>query len=101
MPIHHTVIITFTRNLTAEESSELLEAAHAMKARIPAILDIKCGLDLGLSGSAGIMFSLLATFADIHAYEEYRTHPVHVKFIENHIKPVLVDRKAVQFETRM
>mgnify|MGYP003353802023 CR=1 FL=1 len=65
MPIQHNVIISFNRNLSPEESRELVEAGYDLRLSIPDVLDIRCGLDIGLTGSAGLMFTLSAVFPDI------------------------------------
>ena len=100
MPIQHVVIITFTRQLSQIESDHLIQDARAMTSEIPQIIDLKCGVDMGLSGSPGGMFSLTATFNDVEAYQTYQNHAVHQSFISRHIKPVMAERKAVQFEIR-
>jgi len=98
MPVQHVVVITFNRELTHDEQQSLLQDARAMKNAIMHILDLKCGIDMGLNGTPGKMFSLAATFDSKEAYVTYQTHPVHQEFISKHIKPVMAERKAVQFE---
>ena len=98
MPIQHVVLITFNRQLSHDEANHLLQAAKVMKNVIPEIIDLRCGVDIGLSGVPGMMFSLTATFKDTESYLTYQNHDCHKEFIERHIKPVLADRKAVQFE---
>jgi hypothetical protein len=98
MPVQHLVVITFSRELTHDEQQSLLKDANALKTAITEILDLKCGIDMGLNGTPGKMFSLTATFDSKEAYVTYQTHLVHQEFISKHIKPVMADRKAVQFE---
>jgi hypothetical protein len=99
MAINHSVIITFRRVLTQQERQALLTDANSMKGSIPEIIRLKCGFDLKLSGAETEIFSLNASFDNVEAYKTYQSHPVHKRFIEAHIQPLMVERKAVQFET--
>jgi hypothetical protein len=96
--INHTVLITFQRQLSAIEQSAIIEAARNMKSKIMEIRDMRFGVDIGLSSEPGNSFSLTATFDSIEGYKTYQTHPVHQEFIEKHIKPLLAERRAIQYE---
>ena len=98
MGLNHTVLITFQRALSSQESSEIVRDALALKNEIPEIQDLRCGVDIGLCSESGKSFSLSATFASIETYKTYQSHPVHQQFIEKHIKPLLAERRAIQYE---
>jgi len=98
MTVNHSVIVTFQRPLTDSEAREILKDAFAMKSEIKEIQHLRCGMDIGLSGEPNKSFSLTATFDGSESYKTYQSHPVHVQFITRHIKPLMSDRRAIQYE---
>jgi hypothetical protein len=71
-----------------------------MKEGMPFIRFLECGFDAGIAGEENASFSLTAKFDSERCYLEYANHPLHLSFIEKHIKPILaVDgRRAIQYE---
>jgi Stress responsive A/B Barrel Domain len=55
------------------------------------------GDDVGLrEGNADT--ALVADFPDAEAYQRYAQHPVHQAIIDEHVRPHLAARSAVQYE---
>ena len=98
--INHVVILTLSRRVTSLERVNILNAAHNMKEGMPFIRSLECGFDAGIAGDENSSFSLTAKFDSKGCYLEYAKHPLHLNFIEKHIKPILaVDgRRAIQYE---
>jgi hypothetical protein len=43
-------------------------------------------------------FAVVADFDSVQDYLVYRDHPVHREVIEQHIRPIMATRAAVQYE---
>lgn len=91
--IRHIVLL----DLDAEPAA-LDAAVAALRALPDAIAEIEAydvGLDAGLSdGNASL--GIVADFADEAAWAAYRDHPEHHRVIDEHLKPMLRARSAVQ-----
>ena len=96
--VRHVVMGRFTSAATAKQKDDMIVAVLAMKASIPEIVEIECGLDLGLA-DGNHSFAAHVDFASEEAYLVYAKHPVHVGVITSYIKPILEPgtRTAVQF----
>ncbi len=101
MTVHHSVILSFDVPLSETEKSSILAAASALRERIPCIRSFTCGFDLGLSGRKDQDLAIYATFETPDTFKIYQTHPDHIAFLNDHIKPRLAEngRKACQFES--
>ena len=98
MPVNHSVIIYFRRELSVIEREAILLASRNLPTLIHVIRSFKCGFDLGLSSSPNMAFSLSAEFDSVTDYKSYQNHPSHIHFVETHVKPNMSDRKAIQYE---
>ena len=95
--IRHCVTLTFSADATTEQ----LAAVEAGLATLPGAIDViraySYGLDLGLAeGNAS--FVVVGDFASVADYQTYRDHPAHQEIVTTAIRPILVDRSAVQYE---
>mgnify|MGYP001091587874 CR=1 FL=1 len=100
MTIVHVVIVKFQQPLSELEAAAITAAAYAMKDTISIIRSLKCGCDLGFGGPSRLSYSLTAEFDTMDDYKQYAAHPVHVAFVDTHIKPFMAPngRTAIQFE---
>ena len=98
MVLRHVVLGKVTDDATTEQKNEMFENLRSLPAKIPEVLSLTVGEDLGLSqGNHG--FALNVEFNNADDYQVYATHPDHVAVITNNIKPILLpgSRTAVQF----
>jgi len=102
----HTVMFGFTPETKDEEIAAIKGALLDLPKKIPGILTYQLGEDLrlpsGQNKQIGVNRRIVwsATFANADMYEQYRTHPAHIQFLQL-LKPVVLSnsRAAIQFET--
>ena len=98
MVLRHVVLGKFTAETTTEQKEQMFSQLRALPSKIPSILSLMVGEDLGLAdGNHG--FALNVEFMDEAGYKIYATHEAHVAVITGYIKPILEpgSRSAVQF----
>jgi hypothetical protein len=98
MAIRHIVVMRFHEGTTAEAVQALTDGLRALPAIIPEIVDYKVGPDLDLADDSWD-FAVSADFDGVDDFRTYRSHPAHVKVIEELIAPHVAMRHAVQFDT--
>lgn len=95
--IRHVVMLKFAEDSTHEARAAVGTALAEMPEEIDTIRSYVFGHDIGLS-QGNWDFVVVADFEDEAGYLTYSTHEAHVAAIVNHIKPILEDRVAVQYE---
>lgn len=102
MVVNHVVIMSLHRAASDVEQSIIRDAFRVMARRIGTVKSFECGFDLGYSGIKAQTFSLIAKFDSMDEYLTYAKHPLHLEFVETHIKPILAEggRHAVQYEVQ-
>jgi hypothetical protein len=95
--LRHVVLFRWASGTTPDQVEAITTALRALPRAIPEIAAYVTGPDLGLEGR-NHDYAVVADFADESAYLTYRDHPRHVAVITEHIRPVLADRVAVQYE---
>ena len=100
MVVNHVVIMSLRRAASDVEQTVLVNACRTMAGRIGTVKSLECGFDLGLSGEKAQKFSLIAKFDTMEDYLTYSKHPLHIEFVETHVKPILAEggRHAIQYE---
>jgi hypothetical protein len=95
--IRHCVLLRFVDEAEPEQRQAVVDALAELPGCIDAIGRYQFGLDAGLADGNWDL-GVTADFADAAAYAVYSGHPDHIRVITDHIKPILADRVAVQFE---
>ena len=72
-------------------------ALEGLRGRIPGLVAIECGSDIG-SGSAAADFILLSEFTDAAALAVYQDHPLHL-VAKGVVAAVMTDRRTVDWES--
>lgn len=93
--ITHIWSMTFTEQATAEQRAAFVDATAALPSQIEGVTSFRSGVDLGLS-SGNYDVSIVAEFADEHAWRAYIEDPAHVAFVENHVTPLCASWGAIQ-----
>ena len=98
MVLRHVVLGKFTAEATAEQKEAMFKHLRALPDKIPEIMSLVVGEDLGLA-AGNHAFALNVEFSSDVEYKVYATHPDHVAVITDFIKPILEpgSRTAVQF----
>lgn len=93
----HVVLLTLLDSASDADRDRILAGLAELPERVPSIRGYVFGSDVGASeGNADI--AVVADFDDRAGWELYRDHEAHLAVIEEHIRPVLESRTAVQFE---
>lgn len=95
--MRHIVLLQWTETATDEQKQEAETAFHNLAAKIPQILDISCGNNLGLTEGAHD-FAAVLTFADVEGWRAYQSHEAHKALVSDHLKPILAARSVIQFD---
>ena len=97
MVLRHVVLGKFTDEATTEQKNEMFENLRSLPAKIPEVLSLTVGEDLGLSqGNHGL--ALNVEFNNADDYRVYATHPDHVGCHQQHqANSAARFRTAVQF----
>ncbi len=94
----HVIQLRFKDGTSAEQIAALHAALAELPRQIPEIRRYHFGDDARLV-DGNWDFALVAEFDSEDGYLVYRTHPAHLAVIEHHIKPLLKERAAVQFDS--
>lgn len=91
------VLFSWRTDATEEEKT----AVATELAKLPDLIDqvrrLDAGPDAGVRpGNAN--FGVVADFDSVDDYLVYLEHPAHMAVVTKHIKPLVADRAAVQFE---
>jgi hypothetical protein len=96
--LHHIVVIRLQAGVSDEQADTVLAALAALPAAVPQIRSFSCGRNLGLTPNAADL-ALHATFDDADDFAAYRTHPAHVAFGAEVLRPVMESVTPIQFTT--
>jgi hypothetical protein len=93
----HVVMFRWREGTTDEQKQTLKDGLGELSGAIPEIEAYAMGADAGIN-DGNFDFAVAADFADREAYLVYRDHPAHRAVIDQHLKPILAERAAVQYE---
>ncbi len=93
--ILHAVMFTWQAGVTSQQLDELTSAIHAMRGKIPGLVSLQCGPDLGLR-SGNPDYLLVATLESEDAWHTYQAHPLHKALVADIITPIVAHRQSMQ-----
>jgi hypothetical protein len=82
---------------TANGRSEFAATSQVALAAIPGVLSAECGPAADPQSEAAWDVVLTVRFADMDAVSHYATHPLHLAYLEEVMKPAAVFKKAWNF----
>ena len=94
--VHHIVLFNLQPHVTPEKLEEIMMNTRMQLLKIPEVLNIKCGKKIDPNNEWA--FFLAADFESMDKLAVYLEHPVHVKFVEETIKPNTAGRMALDYE---
>jgi Stress responsive A/B Barrel Domain len=97
-PFVHTVIFHLKPDAPAGEAEALITDAHELLAKIPSVRELRVGrpADKFSEGARkDYQVGLLVLFDDYQGLQTYAKHPLHLKYVEKHLKHVDVDRLRI------
>ena len=95
--IRHVVMFTWTDEATQAQKERVATELSRLPAIVPSLRAYHLGNDLGLN-EGNFEFAVAADFDDADGYLAYRDHPEHRAIIAEHIRPIIAQRAAVQYE---
>ncbi len=94
--VHHIDLFKLKPEVTPARVEEMMMNTRMMLLKIPEVLSIKCGkrIDADLEWP----FFIAIDFESMDRYEIFKDDPIHVKFMEEVIKPNTADSLSLDFE---
>jgi hypothetical protein len=94
--VHHIILFKLKPEVTLARIEEMMMNTRMQLLKIPEVLSIKCGkrIDPDLPWP----FFIAIDFESMDRYEVFREDSIHVKFMEEVIKPNIADSLALDFE---
>jgi hypothetical protein len=94
--IHHTVYFKLKPSVTPEALENILIETRINLLKIPEVMNLKTGKNV--NPQSEWQFFLSFDCESLAKLEVYRTHPIHIKFVQEVIQPNTISRWAEDFE---
>lgn len=94
--VHHLVLFKTNTDVDNERIEWMMRETRIQLLKIPEVLSVKCGKHIDPASDWTFFLSV-----DIESMEKvavYRDDPIHVKFVEEVIRPFTSERLAIDFE---
>lgn len=95
--IHHLVLFKLKPEVTDERVEAMMRETRARLLKIGSALTVKCGKNIDPAGEWGFFLAVETESTEKLAF--YREAAVHIKYVEEIIKPNTCGRLALDFET--
>lgn len=94
--VHHIDLFKLKPGITPARVEEMMMNTRMMLLKIPEVLSIKCGkrIDSELEWP----FFIAIDFESMDRYAIFKEDPIHVKFVEEVIKPNTAESLSLDFE---
>lgn len=100
--VKHIVLVWLKDPGNVQDRRRLIETSHSFR-KIPGVLDVSAGTPLESERPVvddSFDVAVIITFQSTEAMQNYETHPIHIKAVEEVLRPV-TDRMVVyDFEDR-
>ena len=94
--IHHIVLFKLRPEVTPEGLETMMRQTRAQLLKIGEVLSLKCGKNTDPTSEWG--FFLAMDFGSADRLELYRENAIHLKYVEEVIKPNTCGRLALDYE---
>jgi hypothetical protein len=94
--VHHIVLFKLKPEVTPGKVESMMMNTRMQLLKIPEVLNIKCGKKIDPSSEWA--FFIAVDFESMDKLAIYRDSPIHVKFVEEVIKPNITERLALDYE---
>ena len=95
--LRHVVLIRWKPETSDDQKRAVREGLAALPTAIPEIRSYQFGDDAAIA-KGNFEFAIVADFENALDFQTYAAHDAHQKLIAEHIRPILQDRAAVQYE---
>ncbi len=94
--VHHISLHKLKPEVTPARIEEMMMNTRMQLLKIPEVLSIKCGKRI--EQSMQWPFFVAIDFESMDKYEIFREDPIHVKYVEDVIKPNVAETVRLDFE---
>ena len=98
--VRHIVLYDIVSGLTDKEKSQVVvqikSALEGLNGLIPGLVELNVYSNLFDSSNADVV--LFCVFENIDALNLYKNHPAHLKVADEVVRPMVVNRRCVDFE---
>ena len=95
--IEHVVLFKVKAATPAASVKAMVDGLAGLKARVPGIVNLSVGANFS-DRSKGFTHGLVVRFRDKAALDAYLPHPAHQDVVQNHIRPIIEDVVAIDYE---
>jgi len=93
----HVVLFRWSATATDEQKAAVVDNLARLPSIIPELRGYRLGADAGLV-DGNWDFAAVADFDDVDGWRTYGANPEHQQIIADHIRPIVGERAAVQYE---
>jgi hypothetical protein len=93
----HVVMFRWREDADPTAIAAACGALGELASAVPEVRSLSFGADAGVREGNYDMV-VVVDFADIDGYRTYADHPAHLALIADHLRPLIDDRAAVQYE---
>jgi hypothetical protein len=94
--VHHIVLFKLKPEVTTEKVETMMMCTRMMLLKIPEVLSIKCGKKI--DPKCEWPFFIAVDCESMDKLGIYRDNPIHLKFVEDIIKPNTTERLVLDYE---
>ena len=92
----HVVMFRWREGVDQDAVAAACGELAGLSAAVPQVRSLSFGADAGIRADNHDLV-VIVDFEDIDGYSVYVDHPAHVALVENHLRPLLAERAAVQY----
>jgi len=94
--VHHIVLFKLKPEVTPEKLEEMMRQTRISLLKIDEVLAVKCGKNVDPKSPWG--FFIAVDFESMEKLAIYREDAIHIKYVEDVIKPNTTERLALDYE---
>ncbi|MGC3988357.1 MAG: Dabb family protein [Chthoniobacteraceae bacterium] len=94
--VQHIVLFKVNPDTTEEKVEKMMRDTRIQLLKIPEVLSVKCGKRIDPSNEWP--FFIAVEFESMDKLAVYMDDPIHLKYVQDVIKPNTVDRLALDYE---
>lgn len=94
--VHHIVLFKLRPEVTSEKLEEMMRMTRIYLLKIPEALNVKCGKRIDPDNEWP--FFIAVDFETMDRLEAYRDDAIHIKYVEEVLKPNISERVAMDYE---
>ena len=94
--VHHIVLFNLKPEITPQKVEEMMMNSRMMLLKIPEVMNLKCGKRIDTDNPW--QFFIAMDFETKDKLGVYREDPIHLKYVEEVIKPNIAERLSIDYE---